>query len=238
MTSASMTNGTAPKASGRIVREIPHTVSPGLWALAWKRLKSDNVGMVSLVIVAAFILMMIASATGLIARNWAKETGLNYAPPSFIGADIEGGAPAAPVTPPGSAAPAVEFKSEVVDPLADVLAEIRDSGTTIYAIGLGPKVDAEGLKRVAEASGGAAYFPEDVSQLPDHYRRVVDDLRRRYLVTYTSTNSTRNGAWRDVAIETARPGVVIRSGGGYNAPGKVRPTTQPQEQAAEKRSLK
>ncbi len=122
--------------------------------------------------------------------------------------------------------------------LADVLAAIRDSGTTIYAIGLGAKVDAEGLKRVAQASGGAAYFPEDVAQLPDHYRRVVDDLRRRYLVTYTSTNSTRNGAWRDVAIETARPGVVIRSVGGYNAPGKVRPTTQPQEQAAEKHSPK
>ena len=125
MTGASMANGTAPKAPARIVREIPHTVSPGLWALAWKRLRSDNVGMVSLVIVAAFILLMIASATGLIAGDWAKETGVNYAPPSFLGADIEGGAPAAPVTPPGSSAPAVEFKSEVVDPLADVLAEIR-----------------------------------------------------------------------------------------------------------------
>jgi hypothetical protein len=34
-TGASMTNGTAPKAPARIVREIPHTVSPGLWALAW-----------------------------------------------------------------------------------------------------------------------------------------------------------------------------------------------------------
>ncbi|MET0683303.1 MAG: ABC transporter permease [Casimicrobiaceae bacterium] len=120
-----MANGTAPKAPARIVREVPHTVSPGLWALAWKRLRSDNVGMVSLVIVAAFILLMIASATGLIAGDWAKETGVNYAPPSFIGADIEGGAPAAPVTPAGSSAPAVEFKSEVVDPLADVLAEIR-----------------------------------------------------------------------------------------------------------------
>ena len=39
--------------------------------------------MVSLVIVAAFILLMIASATGLIAGDWAKETGVNYAPPSF-----------------------------------------------------------------------------------------------------------------------------------------------------------
>ena len=35
-------------------REMPHTVSsPGLWALAWRRLKSDYVGMVSLAIVAA-----------------------------------------------------------------------------------------------------------------------------------------------------------------------------------------
>jgi peptide/nickel transport system permease protein len=120
-----MANGTAPKAPARMGRDTPHTVSPGLWALAWKRLRSDNVGMVSLVIVAAFILLMIASATGLIAGDWARETGVNYAPPSFLGADIEGGAPAAPATPAGSSAPAVEFKSEVVDPLADVLAEIR-----------------------------------------------------------------------------------------------------------------
>jgi peptide/nickel transport system permease protein len=127
MTGASMTNGAAPKAPTRIAREIPHTVSPGLWALAWKRLKSDRVGMVSLVIVFLFILLMIASATGLIAKDWARETGVNYAPPSFIGADIEGGAPAAPVTPGGAAPapPVSEFKSEVVDPLADVLAEIR-----------------------------------------------------------------------------------------------------------------
>ena len=49
---------TALKSVTPIVREVPHTVSPGLWALAWKRLKSDNVGMVSLAIVAAFILIV------------------------------------------------------------------------------------------------------------------------------------------------------------------------------------
>lgn len=114
--------------------------------------------------------------------------------------------------------------------LDDVVGQLKDSGTTVYAIGLGPRVDADGLRRVAEASGGAAYFPEDVSQLPDRYRRVVDDLRRRYLVTYTSTNSTRDGAWRDVAIETARPGVVIRSAGGYTAPGRARPSTAAPQQ--------
>src|SRR5690242_9341117 len=106
-------------------REVPHTVSPGLWALAWKRLQSDHVGMVSLAVVLAFILMMILSGTGLIAKNWNSETGVNYAPPSFIGADIEAGAPASPEAQPTAAVPASEYKSSVVDPLADVLAEIK-----------------------------------------------------------------------------------------------------------------
>jgi len=116
---------TALKSVTPIAREIPHTVSPGLWALAWKRLKSDHVGMVSLAIVAAFIVLMILSGTGLVARDWNREIGVNYAPPSFIGADIEAGAPAAPESQPSAPTPASEYKSEVVDPLADVLAEIR-----------------------------------------------------------------------------------------------------------------
>ena len=41
---ASMANDDGLKAPLRTTREIPHTVSPGLWALAWKRLKSDHVG--------------------------------------------------------------------------------------------------------------------------------------------------------------------------------------------------
>src|SRR4029077_7000775 len=70
---AAMASEMTLKAPARTARGVPHTVSPGLWALAWKRLKSDNVGMVSLAIVVVFILMMIASGTGLIARDWSKE---------------------------------------------------------------------------------------------------------------------------------------------------------------------
>jgi peptide/nickel transport system permease protein len=105
-------------------REVPHTVSPGLWTLAWRRLRVDRVGMVSLGIVVAFIAMMILSSTGLIARNWSREVGVNYAPPSFLGADVESGTPAGPATseaPP----PATEWKTEIVDPLADAIAEIK-----------------------------------------------------------------------------------------------------------------
>jgi oligopeptide transport system permease protein len=62
----------------------PRQESPGLWTLAWRRLRQDMVGMVSLVIVVFFILMMAASYLGLIASDWSKEKGVSYANPSFM----------------------------------------------------------------------------------------------------------------------------------------------------------
>ena len=105
----------------------PHAVSPGLWALAWRRLRSDRVAMVSLTIVAAFLLLMVLSGTGLIAKNWSKEVGVNYAPPSFIGADAETPGTAAGPTASSASGTDSEAPTElpVVDPLADALAAIR-----------------------------------------------------------------------------------------------------------------
>jgi len=68
-------------------RDVPQHVSPGLWTLAWRRLKADRVGMVSLAIVGAFLVMMVLSATGLVAKDWSREVGVNYAPPTFVGPD-------------------------------------------------------------------------------------------------------------------------------------------------------
>ena len=102
--------------------------------------------------------------------------------------------------------------------LDNVLAKLGETQTSVYAIGLGANVDRDALQRIADASGGAAYFPANVSTLPDEYRRVLDDLRRRYIVTYTSTNSTRDGAFRAVRITSRKPGFVIRSRPGYTAP--------------------
>jgi peptide/nickel transport system permease protein len=58
--------------------------SPGLWLLAWRRLRQDRVAMVCLVIVVFFLLMMIGSYAGLIASDWNKEKGVSYANPSFM----------------------------------------------------------------------------------------------------------------------------------------------------------
>ncbi|MEF9997251.1 MAG: ABC transporter permease [Burkholderiaceae bacterium] len=58
--------------------------SDGVWAAAWKRLKSDPVGMVSLAVVLAFVALILAASLGLVAGNWAKEVGVPYANPSFM----------------------------------------------------------------------------------------------------------------------------------------------------------
>jgi peptide/nickel transport system permease protein len=62
----------------------PRQESPGLWALAWRRLKQDGVGMFSLVVVIFFLLLMGASYVGLIAKDWSKEKGVSYANPAFL----------------------------------------------------------------------------------------------------------------------------------------------------------
>jgi peptide/nickel transport system permease protein len=59
--------------------------SEGVWHAAWRRFKTDRVGLVSAVIVLAFLLMIALSATGLVARDWQKEVGVANAPPTFLG---------------------------------------------------------------------------------------------------------------------------------------------------------
>ena len=99
----------------------PIQESPGLWTLAWRRLRQDNVGMVSLVIVAFFIAMIAASASGLIARDWHKEKGVSYANPSFLAGAENLEAQAMAQKQAASKAPPVDLSD--IDPLAPWYAE-------------------------------------------------------------------------------------------------------------------
>ena len=48
----------------------------------------------------------------------------------------------------------------------------------------------------------------------------LETLRRRYVISYTSTNSTRDGAFRKVEIRSRKEGIAVLTSGGYNAPDK------------------
>ncbi len=103
--------------------------------------------------------------------------------------------------------------------LSDVLDALKDTGAAVFPIGLGTKVDTPMLEKLADMSGGRALMPQDVSTLGDEFQRVVEDLRRRYVVGYTSTNGERDGKWRDVEIKVkAERQITVRSLGGYTAP--------------------
>lgn len=104
--------------------------------------------------------------------------------------------------------------------LPDVVAAVKEAGATIFCIGLGPKVDQLTLEYLAQVSGGEAYFPQDVSVLGAEYHRVLEDLRRRFVISYTSTNSKHDGGWRTVEVRSKRSGVLITSQNGYRAPAK------------------
>jgi peptide/nickel transport system permease protein len=59
--------------------------SEGVWHAAWRRFKTDRVGLVSAAIVLAFLVLILASWLGLVAKNWQNEVGVANAPPTFLG---------------------------------------------------------------------------------------------------------------------------------------------------------
>ena len=102
--------------------------------------------------------------------------------------------------------------------LDEVITLDRQVGAMIFAVGLGTKVDRPVLERLAKASGGSAYFATEAEQLQGQFYRVVENLRRRYVLSYNSTNADHDGKWRSVEIHPQNPGQVVSTRGGYFAP--------------------
>ena len=92
------------------------TTSPGLWTLAWRRLRADRVAMAALGVVCLFLLSVVLSATGLVAADWEDKVAVNYAPPTFVGPDPLLTALAQPQQP---------VPPNAFDPLAGDIAELH-----------------------------------------------------------------------------------------------------------------
>ncbi len=104
--------------------------------------------------------------------------------------------------------------------LDEVLKLVKSVNATVFPIGLGTKVERPVLERLAAVSGGEALFPTDVTLLDAQYHRVIENLRRRYVLSYTSTNSSHDGSWRSVEIRSRTRDLVVATLGGYFAPGE------------------
>lgn len=108
----------------------------------------------------------------------------------------------------------------------ELLNLLRASDVTVYAIGaLGPTSISRTnerlvLQRIAEETGGQAFFPMSVKELDKIYGQIAAEIRAQYTLGYVSTNTTNDGHWRKVDVTVSRPGakdIKIRSRRGYFA---------------------
>ena len=97
----------------------------GVWSAAWRRFRGDRVGLVSLAIVGAFLLLILLAALGLVAGNWQQELGVANAPPGFVGPAANTAAAAIA----GPSGPNVDLSD--IDPLAPRYKE-WDAGVAKY----------------------------------------------------------------------------------------------------------
>jgi Ca-activated chloride channel family protein len=59
------------------------------------------------------------------------------------------------------------------------------------------------LSRLAEETGGRAFFPASFAELPAVAREIAVNLRTQYVVGYTPRNRARDGAFRSVRVAVA-----------------------------------
>ena len=109
----------------------------------------------------------------------------------------------------------------------EVLELAKRSETAIYTIGLQPREqsalrgfrEAEFvLRQLAQETGGRAYFANRVEDLKDVYGQIADELSSQYSMGYASKNSKRDGAFRRLVVQVARPNVTARTKRGYYGP--------------------
>jgi len=74
------------------------------------------------------------------------------------------------------------------------------------------------LIRIADDSGGRAYFPKDISEIPNIAAQISKDLRTQYIVSYYPTNDKRDGTFRNVQVGVNHAGgrkLIARARRGY-----------------------
>ena len=113
--------------------------------------------------------------------------------------------------------------------LEKTLREIQKTDTVIYTIGLlsqeskrSAKNAKKALSEIALASGGVAYFPENIEDVHTICQQVAHDIRHQYTLGYYPSNAARDGSFRSVHVDVVPPRgkgkLIARTRNGYYAP--------------------
>src|SRR5882762_8124219 len=95
-----------------------------------------------------------------------------------------------------------------------LLQRLREEDVQIYVIGFVTELEKEGgfirkssqdkainlIKKMATETGGRAFFPQSLSELPEIANAIVRDLRTQYVLAYNPTNKDRDGSYRAIRV--------------------------------------
>ena len=77
------------------------------------------------------------------------------------------------------------------------------------------------LERIADATGGRAFFPFKVEDVTDAFTQIQDELRSQYALSYRPVNFKRDGAYHSIEILAENhKDMHVRARRGYYAPSK------------------
>jgi VWFA-related protein len=80
--------------------------------------------------------------------------------------------------------------------------------------GKGDKV----LERIADATGGRAFFPFQIRDVSDAFTSIQDELRSQYAMSYKPADFVADGRFRSIEILAHVKGLRVRTRKGYYAP--------------------
>ncbi|HEX5705268.1 MAG TPA: VWA domain-containing protein [Pyrinomonadaceae bacterium] len=124
--------------------------------------------------------------------------------------------------------------------------QLREQDVQIYVIGFVNDLEAERglirksprgkatdlINKLATETGGRAFFPQSISELPQIANEIVRDLRTQYVISYDPSNKTHDGTYRAIKVVVNQPGgadkriALTRSGRTAIPPGTAaRPPT-------------
>lgn len=123
----------------------------------------------------------------------------------------------------------------------EVLEAIKEDEVQIYLVGFldedesdkglfgkpSSKKAKELLSRLADDSGGKAFFPKDITEMPAIAAQIAKDIRTQWVVTYYPTNDQLDGTFRSVKVTVAAKDnrkLIARTRQGYYAKGDKGPT--------------
>jgi Ca-activated chloride channel homolog len=108
--------------------------------------------------------------------------------------------------------------------LADVLKMAEQSSALVYTIGVFDEDDPDRnpavLRRLAHATGGEAFFPDELKDVVAICESIARDIRHQYTIGYVSSSAARPGAFRKIRVEAHAAGsgrLSVRTRTGYIA---------------------